>query len=296
MARAGGAVPGLPIPVLAVVVSAIVFAPLCSWLALRNERSAALWFVFGVLLGPIAAALLIIAPPGRCPACGTRSTGWPRQCVGCGLEYAPARQVAAPDTDPARAATAAAAAAVERGPTLAARAAAGGREAVDTNGQTGETRPATRRSAASGSRSTAAAADLPGRRPATALGRRPTAISSSRTTASPAPRRSGGTVAILGSGIFMGGTDALQIGSRYFLARVGSEMHALGPMHISPSAVAARIHLGDTQATVVADRLLITGRTGNKGPTLAFSSVSAEPGIDLAEALKARARRKAAAT
>jgi hypothetical protein len=73
-------------------------------------------------------------------------------------------------------------------------------------------------------------------------------------------------------------------------------MQALGPMHISPSAVAARIHLGDTQATVVADRLLITGRTGNKGPTLAFSSVSAEPGIDLAEALKARARRKAAAT
>jgi hypothetical protein len=283
----------LPIPVLAVVVSAIVFAPMCSWLALRNERSAALWFVFGVLLGPIAAALLIIAPPGRCPACGTRSTGWPRQCVGCGLEYAP-RPAAPPETDPARAATAAAAA-VERGPSLAARAEAA-RQAVDSNGRTGETRTATRRSAASGSRSTAVTADLPGRRSATVLGRRPSALASSGSAASPAPRRSGGTVAILGSGIFMGGTDALQIGSRYFLARVGSEMQALGPMHISPSAVAARIHLGDTQATVVADRLLITGRTGNKGPTLAFSSVSAEPGIDLAEALKARARRKAAAT
>lgn len=287
--------PGLPIPVLAVVVSAIVFAPLCSWLALRNERSAALWFVFGVLLGPVAAALLIIAPPGRCPACGTRTTGWPRQCVGCGLEYAPARPVAPADADPTRAATAAAAAAVERGPSLAARAEAA-RQAVDSNGRTGETRTAARRSTASGSRSTAVAADLPGRRSATVLGRRPSALSSSGSTASPAPRRSSGTVAILGSGIFMGGTEALQIGSRYFLARVGSEMQALGPMHISPSAVAARIHLGDTQATVVADRLLITGRTGNKGPTLAFSSVSAEPGIDLAEALKARARRKAAAT
>lgn len=94
----------------------------------------------------------------------------------------------------------------------------------------------------------------------------------------------------------MGGTEPLQIGSRYFLARVGSEMHALGPMHISPSAVAARIHLGDTQATVVADRLLITGRSGDRGPTLAFSAVAAEPGVDFTEQLKSRARRKAAAT
>src|SRR5712691_11339873 len=50
----GGTVPGLSFPIIAFVVSATLFAPLASWLALQRARPWALWFLFGVALGPIA--------------------------------------------------------------------------------------------------------------------------------------------------------------------------------------------------------------------------------------------------
>ena len=276
--------PGLPIQILAIVVSAIVFAPLCSWLALRRGRTWAAWFLFGIVLGPIAAGLLIAAPPGRCPSCGTRSKGWPRRCAGCGLNFS------SRGSEPAGSGIGRTTGAPSQRESTAAAVASGpiAREAV------GVLRPATG-SRADGTVSVEALAH----RPATALGRRPTTLKAAATSkaSSPvAPRRSSGTVAILGSAIFMGGTEPLQIGSRYFLARIGPEMQALGPIHISPSAVAARIMLADTQATVVADRLLITGREGERGPTLAFSAVAIEPGVDLQEQLRVRGRRKAAVT
>ena len=93
----------------------------------------------------------------------------------------------------------------------------------------------------------------------------------------------------------MGGNAALQIGSRYFLARVGNKLHLLGPIHMSPSAVAARITLADVEVAVLSDRLLITGRPGSD-LSLAFSSVAAEPGVDLEQQLLVRTRRKAVAT
>jgi hypothetical protein len=92
----------------------------------------------------------------------------------------------------------------------------------------------------------------------------------------------------------MGGSASLQIGSRYFLARVGTKLHLLGPIHISPSAVAARITLADTDVAVLADRLLLTGRAGSD-LSLGFSSVAAEPGVDLEQQLSVRPRRKAVA-
>jgi len=246
----------LPLPVLALVVSAIVFAPLSSWLALQRGRSWAAWFAFGVALGPIAVGLLLAAPPGRCPNCGTRTQGWPRRCQGCGIDF-------------------------RQGPAVRQDA---DREGSTTTAVPGPARAISRRAALAGR------ADEPGRRSATALGR--------RATLETAPATSGGsrgTVAILGSAIFMGGNVSLQIGSRYILAKVGAKMHILGPVDLSPSAVAARISLADAEATVVADRLLITGRDG-AGLTLAFSGVAAEPGVDLEQQLVARTKRRAVAT
>jgi hypothetical protein len=272
---AGGVVPGVPLPILAVVGSAIVFAPLSSWLALQRGRSWAAWFFFGMVLGPIAVALLVAAPPGRCPACGTRLRGWPRACPGCGLTFTADVAAAAPEASgtagPSSAEPAAGAASAPAGPLVPGRTARSARPADPSPARDPE----------------------PIRRQATSLGRRPT-IEGQPTTAS-APRR-GPTVAILGSGIFMGGSAPLQIGSRYLLARVGSELQALGPMHMSPSAVAARVPLAGTETTVVADRVLITGTNGGRGPTLAFASVAAEPGVDFTERLKVRARRKAVAS
>ena len=269
--------PGVPILILAIVASAIVFAPLSSWLALQRGRSWLAWFFFGIALGPIAAALLIAAPPGRCPACGTRSRGWPRHCAGCGLAFS------GDGSDVASIGTEAAGFATGTVPSEL---------ATPTATRAGAASPPARRTSRGGRRAGAASHVAPtgdtSRRPATALGRRATEVQAPP----PAPaRRTIGTVAILGSGIFMGGTEPLQIGSRYFLAQVGSELQMLGPMHISPSAVAARIALAGTQTTVVADRLLITGGDGGGGPTLAFSAVAAEPGVDFQEQLLVRGKR-----
>jgi pilus assembly protein TadC len=93
----------------------------------------------------------------------------------------------------------------------------------------------------------------------------------------------------------MGGNAALQIGSRYLLTRVGTKLHLLGPIHISPSAVAARVTLANADVAVLSDRLLITGRAGSD-LSLAFSSVVAEPGVDLEQQLLVRTKRKAVAT
>jgi hypothetical protein len=100
---------------------------------------------------------------------------------------------------------------------------------------------------------------------------------------------------ILGSGIFMGGNASLQIGSRYLLAKVGPTLHLLGPIHISPSAIAARVTLADAEATLLADRLLITALSGSE-LSFVFSSVVAEPGVDLEEQLVGPTRRRAVAT
>jgi len=248
----------LPLPVIALIVSGIVFAPMASWLAVQRGRSWAAWFLFGVALGPIAVGLLLMAPPGRCPACGTRTRGWPRRCEGCGVEFR--RQPAATASD------------VDGAPTTIER-------------------PEPEPGRVARRASPAESVVEPGRRSATTLGRRATP------EATPAPvSRSIGTVAILGSGIFIGGSASLQIGSRYFLAKVGTKLHVLGPIHISPSAVAARITLADVEAaTVLADRLLINGRAGTN-VSLAFSSVTVEPDVDLERQLLAPTRRRAVAT
>lgn len=254
----------MPLPIIAFVVSGIVFAPVASWLAVQRGRSWAAWFVFGAALGPIAVGLLLAAPPGRCPSCGTRTRGWPRRCEGCGVEFRSGRagtEVVVPGA-PAKGAPA--------------------RIASPTPEPIG------------GARRVAPAATMaePGHRSATELGRRPTPP---QATPEAAAASSSGTVAILGSGLFMGGNASLQIGSRYLLAKVGPKLHLLGPIHISPSAIAARVTLADAEATVLADRLVITGRAGSD-LSLVFSGVVAAPGVDLEEQLAAPTRPRAVAT
>jgi hypothetical protein len=267
----------LSIPFVLIVVMAAVFGPVCSWLALRRARSWAVWFIFGVLLGPIAVGLLLAAPPGRCPSCAAPVRGWPRACASCGFAFGepptlPSERdgtpgltlaVATPESMSPPAPTARSG---KRGPTKSAAAAV----AVDPV--------------------TSEIDDSPETRPATRLGRRATAIP--RAAADGAASQ---TLAIMGSGVFVGGSDDLQIGSRYFLARVGGEFQALGPIHMSPSAVAMKMKINDTETTVVADRVLITGRGRASGRTLAFAGVSMEPGMNIEQELTGRRHQKVAA-
>jgi hypothetical protein len=145
----------------------------------------------------------------------------------------------------------------------------------------------------------------PASRSATALGRRATieAEESARTTPAPeaprakppaAPRPAADTLAILGSGVFIGGSESLQVGSRYLLARVGADLHVLGPVHISPAAIAARISLAGVEPTLLADRLLLTSIRPGRGSNLAFGGVSLESGVDVARDLRAPRKRRPA--
>ncbi len=269
----------MSIPFVLVIAMAAVFGPLCSWLALRRARSWAVWFIFGTILGPIAAALLLMAPPGRCPSCGTPTRGWPHVCEGCGLMFGGVVPMLATDPEAAN------------GLTLAT-------EGPDPGAAMRPTKPASRRSSTKGGGASSPIAvgpgpdaDSPETRPATRLGRRASAVPRETAPAGSSAQ----TLAILGSGVFVGGSDVLQIGSRYFIARVGSDLQVLGPIHISPSAIAMKVKLNDAETTVVSDRVLITGRGRNAGRTLAFAGVSIEPGVDLEQQLTGSRRQKAAA-
>jgi hypothetical protein len=280
---------------LLVIVSAILFAPLASWLALQRARPWAVWFVFGVFLGPIASLLLVLAPPGRCPVCGNRSVGWPRSCSNCGLAFGSRLAPFATDgaeaaTTPAR--TASAEMVLEAATPAMAASAAGSRptglkptgRATRTSrpgaGSSGITAVAGRGSdpVTAGTVPSPAAGAGPVRRPATTLGRRATAAPPTLLEPDPLPAAPSAP-AILGSGIFVAGGKSLQIGSRYLFARVGSELHVLGPVHVSPEKVAARMSLAGIEPTVVADRLLVAPVKRGQGPELAFGGVVLERGV-----------------
>ena len=260
--------PGLSFPILALIASAILFAPLASWLALQRARSWALWFLFGVALGPVASLLLVLAPPGHCPACGNPSIGWPLSCSKCGMAFG------------------------MRAGTIGRRAAIGAPAAEQATPVIEAAAPATRR-AAPRPRRTSGAVDAPAgltaiaaappppetapdvepaHRSATTLGRRP----------SPEATAPEAAIAILGSGVFIGGSESLQVGSRYLLARVGADLQILGPVHISPAAVAARIPLAGVEPTLLSDRLLITSTQPGRGSDVAFGGVSLQYGVDVA--------------
>jgi hypothetical protein len=300
-------VPGLSVPILLVIVSAILFAPLASWLALQRARPWAVWFVFGVFLGPIASLLLVLAPPGRCPVCGNRSVGWPRSCSNCGLAFgsalppfaadraestaSPARtastEVGLEAATPAMGASAAGSRATGLRPTgRATRASRGG------SGSSGLTAVAGRGGdpVTGGTVTGLAGGAGPVLRPATTLGRRATAAPPTLLGPDPLPA-SPSAPAILGSGVFVAGGKSLQIGSRYLFARVGSELHVLGPVHVSPEKVATRLSLADIEPTIVADRLLVAPVKRGQGPELAFGGVVLERGVVIDRDLRVAADR-----
>jgi hypothetical protein len=285
---------------LAFVASAILFAPLASWLAVQRVRSWPLWFLFGIALGPVAALLLLAAPPGRCPACGTRSVGWPRRCTSCGLPFSAVPLDATipmtPDGRPLDGAFAQAEAGLVGvggpGESIVVAAAAASGASYSPARLSVSDRSADRPMVAVGPGRDAASLA----RSATTLGRRP--IDEPRPAPKPATQRrpSSGTLAILGSGIFIGGSEPLQVGSRYLIARVGSELHILGPVHLSPAAVAARLPLANVQPTVVADRVLISPAKPGRGADVAFGSVLLERDVDLVRDLKSPRRSRSTAT
>ena len=115
---------------------------------------------------------------------------------------------------------------------------------------------------------------------ATGLGHRPDAVASPGPNPEPAPAPEP-AIQIVGSGVYMGGNRPIETGSRYLLARVGSELQVLGPIHLNAGQVADRLPVGEIDVFVLDDRLLIGSRNGRDDATMAFVAVSLERGVDL---------------
>jgi hypothetical protein len=286
--------PDVSLGTVLVVASASIFGPLSGWLATQRQRHVGLWLVFGILLGPIAPALILGAPPGRCAACRWPVAGWGGTCTACGADV---RTGAPAPTLPDRLTSSSAESFAEapgqpEEPGKRAR----GRTAIEAASSF-----ATRESGRSGSGAWPAIPPLrivPGldepasplepawssRVPATRLGHRPPDAGPAAPTSS-ASQGGRTQLAILGSGVYVGGNRPIQAGSRYLLARVVDELQVLGPIHLDPGAVADRVPIESIEAFVIEGRLLIVGRDPETELSMAFVSVSQESGVDIVAAL-----------
>ncbi len=248
----------LALPIL-FVISAIVFGPLSAWLAVVRERSAPIWFAYGLLLGPIAPVLIALAPPGRCRVCGARGRGWLRTCENCGspLDGAPrvaVRMSTAPEPTVAPAESFPMPAPARSGANLAA---VGAVPAASMN---------------------------PGGAPS---------------QAQPVAARGSADTEILATGVFVGGSVHLSLGARYAIARRKRTFEVRGPVDIAPGVLRLERAMTGLDATVVADRLVVTEKTtGRPSFVIVFQSLTVQDGIDLESAFgtKKRAPRRTTGT
>jgi hypothetical protein len=277
----------VPIATAALLVSALVFAPLSSYLAGRRARSALIWFLLGIAIGPIAVFLLLVAPPGRCPDCGTRVRGWPRTCESCGAALGGAVDGAGSAARP------------------------GDRQAdvpivvrpvaSVVSGSGAETiRPALAPMPRPGDSTLVADGDLQAGGPswdvstAAVLVSAPAAARAGRRRGRQRDDVVGPQARILGSGIFLGGSAPsatnvvrLSVGDRYGLARDGDELQILGPVNIDEERIVARLPIAGADVELTADRLVVQGGPAARGMVVAFAGLAFQRGIDVAAILRA---------
>jgi hypothetical protein len=291
--------PDIPVGFVILAGYVSVFGPLCGWLAVARTRLVPLWILYGAVLGPIAIAILLAAPPGECRACGWRVRGWTDTCLSCGNDVTTglppetdeisagvsAGRHIGPHPSPALATSGATSSGI--GQAVGGPVAVGpGRTDHGRSLSAGTSVLAATRDARLGSElaSTYSTSSISNARTEDGWDRRPEPDGAAEDGNEGADDR---PFAVLGSGVFVGGNRPLQPGSRYLLARVGPELQVFGPLHLNPGNVATRMSTKDIEVTVVGDRLSIGGRNPLMDVGLAFVGVIVEPGIDLRSAFRA---------
>jgi hypothetical protein len=278
--------PDVSLGLVLVIASASVFGPLSGWLAGQRMRNIALWGIFGIVLGPVAPALLMSAPPGRCAACRWPVAGWGGRCVACGADVRTGAPMA---TDPV-------AAAGSGTPTGAAMAPAARELPGPSIGH-----PAVAPVVTLAERTGTSNGDWAPSVLATELGRHPVEAppvspiepaggepaGGEPAAADAAADASGDPVAILGSGVYVGGNRRLQAGNRYLLARIADELQLLGPVHLDPTTIADRIPIAAIEAFVLDEQLIIESRDPATEISMSFVAVSLQRGLDIQAALGA---------
>lgn len=233
-----------------VVLAAGLFAPLTAWFAARRSRRPVIWFVFGALIGPLALALLALAPPGRCPSCGTPVDGWPTSCPHCGraLGHTDGEVIPAPMV----------------------------LQADDLNGNTVEASPRRRRAR--------------GPRTATPVPTRPEPRPKWRDVPAPPVASPEARVGdIVSTGVYLSGNAALEIGATYALSRVpgadGDRLRVFGPVDQGQITVRHEGPLDAFDVTGVDDRVIVSGRDERSSLICVFRAIGGMRGVDLERAL-----------
>ena len=239
-----------------VALAAGVFAPLSGWFAAQRSRPPVVWFVFGALIGPLALALLALAPPGRCPSCAAPVQGWPSTCRSCGRPLGATGGEMAAD------------------PTLLHADDLNG-NAADPNGNAAEVSPRPRRS----------------REPRTPpVPVRPAPRQKWRDVpASPVASQEAHAGEIVLTGVYMTGNAALVIGAIYALARVpgpdGDRLRVFGPVDQGQITVRHEGPLDAFEVTGLDDRVIISALGDGSSWFGVFRAIGGMRGVDLERAL-----------
>ena len=296
---------------------ALVFGAVATSLAARRLRSRPVWAVFGVVLGPIALAILHIAPPGRCPACGAVAIGWEPACLRCDLPFAGARRsgvsqgVTSPSIDGRVPAPE---------PSDAARPPASAVLGTSDDGEpsAGERRRrATPDRRAAPSRQLTPIEDMPsangadatpdGRADAAAATAARTTIRTTRSARparreeSPDPARPENTPqttraaateapAVGLAAVYLAGSEKLVVGGRYQLVVERGNITVLGPLETSPTRVCLSERAADLDQSVVGTQIVITSRETPPKRVLGFYAMPGEDPMVLDRAFKAALR------
>jgi hypothetical protein len=96
---------------------------------------------------------------------------------------------------------------------------------------------------------------------------------------------------ILASGVFVAGSVALDIGSRYLIVIADDRLRVLGPADRDPTAVRFDRSIQDMDATGLNERLILNERSNARGASvLAFTGLAGGSPDSVAEAVLQRGR------
>ena len=287
-----------PVLIIALIAWILVFGFIARHVAKGRDRSSAVWFVFGAVLGPIAIELLVTAPPGRCRSCLAPTQGWLTTCAWCREDV----RMTSKETRTILVKMGRSSEVHDRVPVgdrerritvLRTDKPAGRPAPIPPSGT--PTRPPVPLAAAQPSgfglprvrglaRSTQDA-------PAHSFNAPTSTVSGTPTDFQP----SGTEAAVLGTATYITGSSGLEPGRRYTMSLHDARLRLLGPVEIDPSAIALELDVAYLDARTMGGRLLISQTGGQAGSVLAFMSIAGTTPDGLAASVveAARAAREA---
>jgi hypothetical protein len=274
---------GIEAVALPFLLTAIAFAPITAFVARSRERQVLIWFFLGALLGPIALALVVFAPPGRCESCGMVVEGWPSHCEVCGALLPTPLQRRDRSAYPTPLGTPG----VGPNPVVPAVLPSIVRPFPASPDDEDE-RPAAAVTRARPSR--AKASPKVPVDPGTAVASRVGAARPENGTGPRGQSRSGAhrskETAILATAVFLTGSSACRPGMHYALAIRGDSLLVLGPLEVDPDVIAVERPLASIAVTAYEDQLLVNDRrVGILTWSLAFRHLSGQSASTVERAL-----------